>query len=277
MMNGQREECGHEHQPAADKAAALIAKREGRHVSMGFLLAIKWSLIAFAVALVLDFLSMGVLGAALYYACYPLLAPFYGNPSNWDGDWVWPAIILAGMLWSVSFLAAGWLNLNLTPHASALLRGIVYVVVLWLSAVLIWVFILVTSYEPSAAERQAEMTRCGELNRSYVEAGLSGAFGALPKLLDGPRCLKTPYGSDMIAAVQLAPGFTSAGMTFSPGSEPTEAPLDMLETIYPEPFKWVARTEFEVASTSSGMNRKVAAHLIRLRDGKLYVLLNDVM
>lgn len=92
-----------------------IAELEGRHVGMSFLIAIKGSLIAFAVMLVLSFLSMGFLGAALYYACYPVLALFYGNPNNWSGDWVWPAVIAAGMLWSVSFLAAGRLNLYLTP------------------------------------------------------------------------------------------------------------------------------------------------------------------
>lgn len=136
---------------------------------MRFIPAIKWSLVGFVVTLVLGFLSMGFLGAALYYACYPVLAPFYGNPDSWSGDWVWPALIAAGMLWSLSFLAAGWLNLYLTPHAPALLRRIIYVVVLWLGAALAWLFILATSYEQTAAERQAGMERCGELSRSYVE------------------------------------------------------------------------------------------------------------
>ena len=254
-----------------------IAELEGRHVGMSFLIAIKGSLIAFAVMLVLSFLSMGFLGAALYYACYPVLALFYGNPNNWSGDWVWPAAIAAGMLWSVSFLAAGRLNLYLTPHLSAAACRIIYVAVLWVSAALVWLFILATSYEPTAAERQADMERCGELNRSSVETGLSGALGTLPQLLDGPRCLKTPYSSDMVAAVRLAPGFTLDGVTFIPGSEPTEVPLNSLETIYPEPFKSVARTEFEIASTFSGKNKHVAVHLIRLRDGKLYALVNDAM
>lgn len=109
---------------------------------MSFLFAIKGSLVAFVVALVLSILSMGFLGAALYYACYPVLAPFYGNPNDWTGDWVWSAIITAGILWSFSFLAAGWFNLHLTPHAPASLRVIAYAAVLWLSAVLIWACIL---------------------------------------------------------------------------------------------------------------------------------------
>ncbi|MFD2439878.1 hypothetical protein ACFSS8_06900 [Paracoccus kondratievae] len=99
---------------------------------MSFLLAIKWSLGAFAVKLILGFLSMGALGAALYYLCYPILAPFYGNLNNWSGDWVWSATIWAGMLWSVSFLAAGALNLQLEGQGiSAPWRGGVYLAVLW--------------------------------------------------------------------------------------------------------------------------------------------------
>lgn len=65
---------------------------------MGLLLAMKWSVVAFAAALVLGLLGMGMLGAALYYAWYPVLVPSYGNPnSDWAGDWVWSAMIWAGV------------------------------------------------------------------------------------------------------------------------------------------------------------------------------------
>lgn len=50
---------------------------------------------------------MGALGAMLYYACCPLPGPFYGTLDGWHGDWAWTATILAGMLWSLSFVIAG--------------------------------------------------------------------------------------------------------------------------------------------------------------------------
>jgi hypothetical protein len=267
-------------------AAVCIAELEGRHVDMSFLLAIKWSLVAFAVALVLSFLSMGFLGAVLYYACYPVLAPFFGNPNtDWSGDWVWSALVAAGMLWSFSFLAAGWLNFNLTPDVPAVLRGIVYVVVLWLSAALIWAFILVTSYEsaaPKEARQPAEMVECGDARRSYVEAGLSSVFGAMPRLLDGPRCHKTDSSSDVLAMVELEPGFSPEGMEFYPGNDRAAPAPEWMEAMYPETFKGIAQSEFEVARFDTQkkfdpQKTYVAIYQIRLTNGKLYVLVNDIM
>ena len=113
---------------------------------MNAILHIKWSFLAFIVALVLGFLSMGALGAALYYTCYPLFAPFYGDLNDWRGDWVWPATIGAGMLWSISFVAAGWLNFYLEPKVPKPIRRLVYVFVLWLSAALVWAILLINSF-----------------------------------------------------------------------------------------------------------------------------------
>lgn len=261
-------------------AAVCIAKLEGRHVDMSFLLAIKWSLGAFAITLILGFLSMGALGAALYYLCYPVLAPFYGNLNNWHGDWVWSATIWAGMLWSVSFLAAGFLNLQLEAQGiSAPWRGGVYVAVLWAGAVVIWALLLLTQYVPAEAANRTAAIECGEAegNRQYVEVGLSATFGTEPRLIDGPRCLKSASNSDMVAMAELAPDFKPEGMTFSPGSEPMEAPLGQMAAIYPETFKGLAPSEFEVASTFSTRNKNLAVHLVRLKDGRLYALLNDVV
>jgi len=117
---------------------------------MSFFLAIKRSAIAFAVTLAVGLLSMGALGAALYYACYLVFSPFYGDLNEWRGDWVWNATIWAGMLWSISFLVAGWFNLQLERRASApTLRHAVYAGVLWLGAALIWALLLMTSFEPA--------------------------------------------------------------------------------------------------------------------------------
>lgn len=114
-------------------------------------LEIKRSILAFAVALVLNFLSLGMLGLALYYLLYPLLAPFYGNPNDWHGDWVWPVVLLAGMAWPFSFLGAGLLNRHLEQAGwPALYRKVIYVAVLWLGALLVWLTILgLGLYQPS--------------------------------------------------------------------------------------------------------------------------------
>lgn len=103
----------------------------------------KRSIIAFVLTLALGLLSMGALGGILYYAVYPLFSPVYGDLNDWRGDWVWPAVILAGMLWSVSFLIAGLLNLRLEQSGMAVLaRRIAYGVILWLGAALVWAIIL---------------------------------------------------------------------------------------------------------------------------------------
>ena len=113
---------------------------------MKFLFSIKRSFRAFLVAEVLNFLSLGALGALIYYACYPILAPFYGDlNSEWGGDWVWGAMVGAGMLWPAFFLLAGWLNLKLEARGMLRLkRRAIYVAVLWLGALLIWWWILLS-------------------------------------------------------------------------------------------------------------------------------------
>jgi hypothetical protein len=107
----------------------------------------KRSVAAFVIVLLLGLLSMGVLGAALYYPVYPLLSPFFGDPNDWHGDWVWPSVIVAGMGWSSSFLLAGFLNMSLEKRGwSAQVRRVIYVAILWLGAALIWLIILLASY-----------------------------------------------------------------------------------------------------------------------------------
>ncbi len=109
-------------------------------------LEMKRSILGFIVALALGLFSMGVLGAALYYLVYPVLAPFFGNLNDWRGDWVWPSVIVAGMGWSFSFLAAGWLNRRLERAGwQSPFRRAVYLAVLWLGAAVIWLIILLAN------------------------------------------------------------------------------------------------------------------------------------
>jgi hypothetical protein len=104
---------------------------------------IKFSFIAFLVALSLGLLSMGILGASLYYTVLPILAMQFPPLSTWHGDWVWPAMISAGMLWSFGFLIAGVANHNLLKqNTSKHLRQLIYIIILWLWAFIIWQLIL---------------------------------------------------------------------------------------------------------------------------------------
>ncbi|MFV0678856.1 hypothetical protein [Ottowia sp.] len=73
----------------------------------------KRSVLAFLISAGWGLLGMGLLGLALYYAVLPALWPWFLPESQWHGDWVWPAMIGVGMLWSLGFLIARVLNLRL--------------------------------------------------------------------------------------------------------------------------------------------------------------------
>lgn len=113
---------------------------------MKILLGIKGPLIIGFLIAVFGVLSMGFLGAGLYYACYPLLEPLYGNLDDWHGDGVWPATIWAGVMWAICFPVAGLVNVRLKRAGkSSVLRGLSWGAILWLGAVLVWLFIAATS------------------------------------------------------------------------------------------------------------------------------------
>ena len=103
---------------------------------------IRFSVIAFFVCGVLGFLSMGALGALLYYPVSILLKKF-PHLSSWHGDWVWPSIIMVGILWSLGFLigALVWHYVSKITASKVVLYG-VYVFVLWLWAALLWYYAL---------------------------------------------------------------------------------------------------------------------------------------
>ena len=73
----------------------------------------------------------------------------YPPLTAWRPDTVWPLIVGAGIVWSLSFLPAGILD-----HALAA-RGVppgrrkmAYVLVLWLGAVIAWLFLITTNLPP---------------------------------------------------------------------------------------------------------------------------------
>lgn len=103
---------------------------------------VKFSVIAFFVCGTLGLISMGALGAALYYPVSFILKRFPAF-SDWHGDWVWPAVIMIGMFWSFGFLlgALAWHYTSKITTSKIALFG-VYSFVLWLWAALLWYFTL---------------------------------------------------------------------------------------------------------------------------------------
>lgn len=111
-----------------------------------FIRAMRGSVIAFVIAGLLGFVGMGVVGALLYYPVAPALPSRYPSFDAWRGDWVWPVIIVVGTLWSFGFLIAGALNQALIrAHRSPWQRRLVYLLVLWLWAWLLWLIMLASN------------------------------------------------------------------------------------------------------------------------------------
>ncbi|TXF88598.1 hypothetical protein FUA23_14110 [Neolewinella aurantiaca] len=100
--------------------------------------ATKFSAIGFVGSFILGFVSMGILGAALYY---PVSFLFRAYPAlnDWQGDWVWPAMIMAGMMWSFGFILAGFAWHFLEAHVSSVIvLRCIYGFVLWGWAAIVW-------------------------------------------------------------------------------------------------------------------------------------------
>jgi hypothetical protein len=107
---------------------------------------IKWSLAGIAAAILGSFLSLGMLGYTLYYLAYPIVGFAYPPLSAWRPDAVWPLIVGAGIVWSLSFLPAGAIDHALAARGtSAPLRKISYLLILWIGAVGAWSFLIATS------------------------------------------------------------------------------------------------------------------------------------
>ncbi|WP_378184755.1 hypothetical protein ACE939_08290 [Aquimarina sp. W85] len=107
----------------------------------------KFSIIGFIIIFILGFLSMGALGAVLYYPVSFLFSS-YPTLNDWTGDWVWPAVIMVGILWSIGFLLAGFLwHYQKRWLKSIQLLRLQYVLVLWLWSVLLWYVVISNQYE----------------------------------------------------------------------------------------------------------------------------------
>ena len=114
--------------------------------ALRYVWSIKWSLAGFAAAILGSFLSLGMLGYVLYYAAYPILGFVYPPLSAWRPDAVWPLIVGAGIVWSLSFLPAGIIDHALAGRGTARARrSISYVLILWIGAAAAWSFMIATS------------------------------------------------------------------------------------------------------------------------------------
>ena len=104
---------------------------------------VRFSIIAFFSSGALGLLSMGLLGALLYYPVSFVLRKF-PTLNDWTGDWVWPAVIGVGMFWSLGFLFGGvvWHFLAKITTSRITLCG-AYLFVLWLWAAVIWYIVLI--------------------------------------------------------------------------------------------------------------------------------------
>jgi hypothetical protein len=102
----------------------------------------KFSILAFFVTSFLGLISMGLLGALLYY---PVSFLFKEAPSfdTWHGDWVWPATIGVGVFWSLGFILGGFSYYFLTKMGtSKVVLYSIYALILWLWAAFLWFLVI---------------------------------------------------------------------------------------------------------------------------------------
>jgi len=89
----------------------------------------KFSGIAFVATFILGFISMGILGALLYYPVSIVLRA-YPWIDNLYGDWMWPATIMIGMGWSFDYLS------------SVIVLRFIYGLILWSWAAFMWWYVI---------------------------------------------------------------------------------------------------------------------------------------
>jgi hypothetical protein len=105
----------------------------------------KSSVILFTVFLFIAVASMGLTGLAVYYVAAPILTLFYPPYSMWKGDWVWLVTMISGPIWVFGFLIAGYIELKFRAFPY-LIRRFLYVLELWIWAVLTWLGLLAVAY-----------------------------------------------------------------------------------------------------------------------------------
>lgn len=109
--------------------------------------ATKFSIVGFIISAALGLLSMGLLGFGLYYTV-SFIFRSYPDINSWHGDWVWPALIMVGMFWSLGFLFAGivWHYFAKSITSIVALRTM-YIITLWLWTAFLWYMVISSNKE----------------------------------------------------------------------------------------------------------------------------------
>jgi hypothetical protein len=119
----------------------LLSTEKARWKSLAYYK--RFSIVAFAITLALGLLSMGALGAGLYYTLLPLVKNKFPAFDEWHGDWVWPAMISSAMMWSAGFIFGGISYHYLFKlRVPKFLNIPVYIFVLWIWINIVWYIIL---------------------------------------------------------------------------------------------------------------------------------------
>lgn len=119
----------------------LLSKEKARWLSLAYYK--RFSIVAFAISLALGLFSMGALGGGLYYTLLPVVKNKFPAFDEWHGDWVWPAMIGSGMLWSAGFIFGGIsYHYLLKLRTPKFLNILFYVLILWSWINIVWYIIL---------------------------------------------------------------------------------------------------------------------------------------
>ena len=106
---------------------------------------VKVSLIISGALLVLNFIGMGALGLLFAVLSSPITDLFLPNFNDLNGDWVWPAMIMAGFFAALLFIPAGILNNRLIKkEINKFVRIILYCLVIYVPNVLLWSAVLLS-------------------------------------------------------------------------------------------------------------------------------------
>lgn len=120
-------------------------------LALSGLWSLRRSILAFALSIAGAFLSLGYVSLVLYGVSAPIITLFFPPLGSWRGPWVWPVLVGVAILWSVSFLIAGIVDLWLQRRDwSSRRRGLAYLGVLWIGAIASWLIVLGLSWPGDA-------------------------------------------------------------------------------------------------------------------------------
>eukprot|EP00913_Durusdinium_trenchii_P008246 g7743.t1 len=154
-----------------------------------------------------------MLGYVLYYLAYPVVGLVYPPMSSWRPDTVWPLIVGAGMVWSVSFLAAGVLDRHLLDRGTTSgRRKLCYLLVLWIGAVLAWLFVIATS-SPASAAKDGLIVDYGDAQFRMATPGANAAEKSkVATALEGSQqAAVTALGADFVLLGSMEGALPKAG------------------------------------------------------------------